>query len=83
MPASLPWNDTEESEVYQASAIHQLHCLDLLRISMIAFTKGEVSPYAQLGHMMHCFDIIRQGILCAGRERSSRRLGTSVADKCT
>ncbi|KAG0652442.1 hypothetical protein D0Z07_1046 [Hyphodiscus hymeniophilus] len=66
MPASLPWNDTEESEVYQASVVHQLHCLDLLRIAMISYTKGEVSPHAQLGHMVHCFDIIRQGITCAG-----------------
>ncbi|KAF2094586.1 hypothetical protein NA57DRAFT_80387 [Rhizodiscina lignyota] len=74
LPKSVLWdrsneseiNDPERSEIYQASLIHQLHCLATLRRVIIDHDKGTTSKYSTPKHVFHCLDIIRQGILCAG-----------------
>ncbi|KAH8807288.1 hypothetical protein F5884DRAFT_880186 [Xylogone sp. PMI_703] len=66
---SVPYgiNDSEEAEIFQASVVHQLHCLGALRYVLQAYKKGEIlnNKYDSIPHMTHCLNNLRQGILCA------------------
>lgn len=67
MPASKTIeDDTEEAEIYSLSALHQLHCLGVIRDVIKRYEKHERSRFAGAGHEYHCIDYIRQSIMCHG-----------------
>ncbi|KAH4212563.1 hypothetical protein HBI95_039020 [Parastagonospora nodorum] len=68
MESSVPYGlGNEDAEVYQASVVHQLHCLGTLRLVLAAYARHErlENYYDSEPHMRHCLNILRQGILCA------------------
>ncbi|KAJ6206034.1 hypothetical protein PSV09DRAFT_2007766 [Bipolaris maydis] len=68
MESSVPYGKgTEDAEVYQASVVHQLHCLGTLRLVLAAYARHErlENYYDSDAHMRHCLNILRQGIICA------------------
>ncbi|ROV98716.1 hypothetical protein VMCG_06807 [Cytospora schulzeri] len=67
MPASKTIeDDQEEAEIYSLSALHQLHCLGVIRDVIKRYEKHERSRFAGAGHEYHCIDYIRQSIMCHG-----------------
>ncbi|KAE9364268.1 hypothetical protein N431DRAFT_473864 [Stipitochalara longipes BDJ] len=69
LPPSYPLNDTKEhSEVYQASVIHQLHCLAYIRARSRGCDNGEMIPDSEKDdshfHIVHCLEYLRQAIVC-------------------
>ncbi|KAF2018578.1 hypothetical protein BU24DRAFT_458336 [Aaosphaeria arxii CBS 175.79] len=68
MEPSVPYGvGDEDAEVYQASVVHQLHCLGTLRLVLAAYARNErlENYYDSDLHMRHCLNILRQGIICA------------------
>ncbi|KUI54282.1 hypothetical protein VP1G_01565 [Cytospora mali] len=67
MPASKAIeDDPEEAEIYSLSALHQLHCLGVIRDVIKKYEKHDKSRFAGAGHEYHCIDYIRQSIMCLG-----------------
>ncbi|KAH6675052.1 hypothetical protein B0J14DRAFT_27498 [Halenospora varia] len=58
VPYGVNGEDEKESEVYQASVVHQLHCLGTLRMVLIAYKNGEKlgNKYDSEWHMSHCLN---------------------------
>ncbi|POS81183.1 hypothetical protein DHEL01_v200394 [Diaporthe helianthi] len=66
MPASKAIeDDPEEAEIYSLSALHQLHCLGVIRDVVKKYEKHDKSRFAGSGHEYHCIDYIRQSIMCS------------------
>ncbi|KAK2600542.1 hypothetical protein N8I77_010069 [Diaporthe amygdali] len=66
MPASKAIeDDPEEAEIYSLSALHQLHCLGVIRDVVKKYEKHDKSRFAGAGHEYHCIDYIRQSIMCS------------------
>ncbi|OJJ51778.1 hypothetical protein ASPZODRAFT_163562 [Penicilliopsis zonata CBS 506.65] len=63
-----------ETEIYVISMFHQLHCLIMMRDTLMRVNDqgkvvaGTSMPEEMISndHLNHCFDYIRQAILCAG-----------------
>ncbi|PMD13117.1 hypothetical protein NA56DRAFT_445369 [Hyaloscypha hepaticicola] len=62
-PSKIIKNDTEGSEIFQASVIHQLHCVGYFRAYILAREQG-IEPNQTYTHIIHCIDYVRQAILC-------------------
>ncbi|KAK7708892.1 hypothetical protein SLS64_006372 [Diaporthe eres] len=66
MPASKTIeDDPDEAEIYSLSALHQLHCLGVIRDVVKKYEKHDKSRFAGAGHEYHCIDYIRQSIMCS------------------
>ncbi|KAF3768853.1 hypothetical protein M406DRAFT_327269 [Cryphonectria parasitica EP155] len=67
MPASKAIEgDPEDAEIYSVSALHQLHCLGVIRDVIKKYESHSKSRFAGAGHEYHCIDYLRQSIMCAG-----------------
>ncbi|THY37879.1 hypothetical protein D6C98_10571 [Aureobasidium pullulans] len=66
LPASqvVKDNGTGYAEMYQASVIHQLHCMGVLRNYTRAYEAGIPPPHGGHFHVKHCIEYVRQAILC-------------------
>ncbi|KEQ90518.1 hypothetical protein AUEXF2481DRAFT_9415 [Aureobasidium subglaciale EXF-2481] len=66
LPASqvVKDNGTGYAEMYQASVIHQLHCMGVLRNYTRAYEAGIPPPFGGHFHVKHCIEYVRQAILC-------------------
>ncbi|KAH7094516.1 hypothetical protein FB567DRAFT_600114 [Paraphoma chrysanthemicola] len=49
--------------MYLLQAYHQLHCLRIVRSSLLSLHRS-TSPQYTLHHILHCFDALRQHIMC-------------------
>ncbi|KAG9241670.1 hypothetical protein BJ878DRAFT_216452 [Calycina marina] len=63
---SEPINDSGlgYAEKYQASVMHQLHCMGVLRHYSRAYERGLQPPSGMYLHVRHCIEYMRQAILC-------------------
>ncbi|MCJ1301985.1 hypothetical protein MMC08_004786, partial [Hypocenomyce scalaris] len=52
------------AEMYQASVVHQLHCMGVLRNYTRAYETGLPIPSGGHLHVRHCIEYVRQAILC-------------------
>ncbi|KAL2062558.1 hypothetical protein VTL71DRAFT_6824 [Oculimacula yallundae] len=52
------------AELYQASVVHQLHCMGVLRDYTRAYETGLPPPRGGNMHVRHCIEYLRQIILC-------------------
>ncbi|CAG8959675.1 hypothetical protein HYFRA_00001579 [Hymenoscyphus fraxineus] len=61
---SVPFVWDDEKGIYHIKALHQLHCLKLIRKNVLEpgkySTPEEVKP-----HILHCLNTLRQDIMCA------------------
>ncbi|ORX91866.1 hypothetical protein BCR34DRAFT_629554 [Clohesyomyces aquaticus] len=57
----FPW-DTERS-VYYLKGLHDLHCLKLIRKSIVSQFRGEETELSD-EHVFHCLDALRQDVMC-------------------
>ncbi|EPE31229.1 hypothetical protein GLAREA_12532 [Glarea lozoyensis ATCC 20868] len=62
LPPTFILNNTDQTNVYQASVIHQLHCLAFIRSHSRALENGEILEDVEgnRSHMLH----FRQAIVC-------------------
>lgn len=59
---AFPWD--ESKSIYFLNAYHGLHCLKLMRRSVIEL-RDKLPLSLPLEHTLHCFNALRQDVICA------------------
>ncbi|CAG8975111.1 hypothetical protein HYALB_00008951 [Hymenoscyphus albidus] len=79
---SVPFVWDDEKGIYHIKALHQLHCLKLIRKNILEpgkyATPEEVKP-----HILHCLNTLRQDIMCAADDTlmPSENRSHAIGDK--
>ncbi|KAI1870339.1 uncharacterized protein JN550_005267 [Neoarthrinium moseri] len=61
-----PNPDDEEKEWWSVYVFHQLHCLNLLRMSLFPdYYNRTNDPLLSVTHLQHCVETLRRSLLCA------------------
>ncbi|KAH8433405.1 uncharacterized protein LDX57_011039 [Aspergillus melleus] len=63
-PNSMPMPDDDKKSVYLLEAYHQLHCLQMIRLTFWEAVEGRPYTHQPSNHMEHCFDYLRQIVQC-------------------